>query len=52
MIERICDGTAPDIKPPIKRKVAELVRLVRQLRKWAAEVCLAICVIYPLVAPA
>ncbi|KAF8602376.1 UvrD-helicase-domain-containing protein [Ceratobasidium sp. AG-I] len=37
VIERICDGTAPDIKPPIKRKVAELVRLVRQLRKWAAE---------------
>ncbi|KAG9082540.1 hypothetical protein FRC07_014172, partial [Ceratobasidium sp. 392] len=37
VIERICDGTAPDIKPPVKRKVAELVRLIRQLRKWAAE---------------
>ncbi|KAG8727022.1 hypothetical protein FRC12_022865, partial [Ceratobasidium sp. 428] len=37
VIERICDGTAPDIKPPIKRKVVELVRLIRQLRKWAAE---------------
>ncbi|KAG8737313.1 hypothetical protein FRC10_008353 [Ceratobasidium sp. 414] len=37
VIERICDGTAPDIKPPVKRKIAELVRLIRQLRKWAAE---------------
>ncbi|CAE6463544.1 unnamed protein product [Rhizoctonia solani] len=41
VIERICDGTAPDIKPPIKRKVSELVRLIRQLRKWAAEGILA-----------
>ncbi|CAE6527716.1 unnamed protein product [Rhizoctonia solani] len=41
VIERICDGTAPDIKPPIKRKVLELVRLIRQLRKWAAEGVLA-----------
>ncbi|KAG8726057.1 hypothetical protein FRC10_007535 [Ceratobasidium sp. 414] len=24
MIERICDGTAPDIKPPVKRKATEL----------------------------
>ncbi|KAG8733482.1 hypothetical protein FRC11_005866 [Ceratobasidium sp. 423] len=41
VIERICDGTAPDIKPPIKRKVSELVRLIRQLRKLAAEGILA-----------
>ncbi|CAE6452126.1 unnamed protein product [Rhizoctonia solani] len=41
VIERICDGTTPDIKPPIKRKVSELVRLIRQLRKWAAEGVLA-----------
>ncbi|CAE6448608.1 unnamed protein product [Rhizoctonia solani] len=41
VIERICDGTVPDIKPPIKRKVSELVRLIRQLRKWAAEGVLA-----------
>ncbi|QRV94824.1 UvrD-like helicase carboxy-terminal domain protein [Ceratobasidium sp. AG-Ba] len=37
VIERICDGTAPDIKPPVRRKVAELVRLIKELRKWAAE---------------
>ncbi|ELU41157.1 ATP-dependent DNA helicase [Rhizoctonia solani AG-1 IA] len=41
VIERICDGMAPDIKPPIKRKVSELVRLIRQLRKWASEGVLA-----------
>ncbi|KAL5640278.1 hypothetical protein ACGC1H_007523 [Rhizoctonia solani] len=41
VIERICDGTTPDIKPSIKRKVSELVRLIRQLRKWAAEGILA-----------
>ncbi|EUC56724.1 ATP-dependent DNA helicase [Rhizoctonia solani AG-3 Rhs1AP] len=41
VIERICDGSTPDIKPPIKRKVSELVRLIRQLRKWAAEGILA-----------
>ncbi|CEL58888.1 hypothetical protein RSOLAG1IB_12214 [Rhizoctonia solani AG-1 IB] len=41
VIEWICDGTAPDIKPPIKRRVSELVRLIRQLREWAAEGVLA-----------
>lgn len=36
--ERIHDGSIPDIKPPVKKKVAPFVEIVRALRKMAAGV--------------
>ncbi|KAL0954493.1 hypothetical protein HGRIS_003461 [Hohenbuehelia grisea] len=37
VIEKICDGRMPDIKPPVKRKVASFVAAIRSLRKLASE---------------
>lgn len=34
-IERIFDGTAPDIKPPAKRKISSFVQTIRALRDLA-----------------
>lgn len=39
VVERIHEGRIPDIKPPIKRKVAEFVHVLRDLRKLALKVC-------------
>ena len=33
--ERICDGQMPDIKPPVKRKLGQYVKIVRGLREHA-----------------
>lgn len=38
VVERIHDGSMPDIKPPVKKKVAPFVETVRALRKMATEV--------------
>ena len=39
VVERIYDGKMPDIKPPIKKKVAEFALTIKTLRKAAKEVC-------------
>ena len=36
-MERIIDGKIPDIKPPVKRKLATFVETLRDLRKYAHE---------------
>lgn len=43
VVERIYEGRMPDIKPPVKRKVADFVLAVKVLRKLALEVCRVIC---------
>ncbi|KAF5359087.1 hypothetical protein D9756_003438 [Leucocoprinus leucothites] len=37
VVERICDNRIPDIKPPIKRKLADFVKAMQKLRKLASE---------------
>ncbi|KDQ15802.1 hypothetical protein BOTBODRAFT_31276 [Botryobasidium botryosum FD-172 SS1] len=38
-VEKIYAGTAPDIKPPIKRKLATFVKPIQDLRKLAYQGC-------------
>ncbi|KAI0775289.1 UvrD-helicase-domain-containing protein [Trametes elegans] len=37
VVERIIDGKIPDIKPPVKKKLASFVQIIRTLRKHANE---------------
>ncbi|KAI0065105.1 UvrD-helicase-domain-containing protein [Artomyces pyxidatus] len=37
IVEGICDGVVPDIKPAVKRKVEPFVKIIRTLRKHANE---------------
>ena len=43
VVERIVDGKIPDIKPPVKRKLASFVGIIRDLRKFANEVSSSQC---------
>ena len=36
--ERIYEGRMPDIKPPVKRKIGDLILALKVLRKLASEV--------------
>ena len=38
-VERICDNHIPDIKPPVRRKLANFVKVVQELRRFSSEVC-------------
>ena len=38
LVERIVDGKVPDIKPPVKKKLAAFAGMIRDLRKYANEV--------------
>lgn len=38
VVERIVGGKIPDIKPPVKRKLANFAEAIRDLRKYANEV--------------
>ena len=38
VVERIVDGKIPDIKPSVKKKLANFVGIIRDLRKFAKEV--------------
>ena len=38
IVEDICDGKLPDIKPPIKQKLVSFVKAVRTLRDLAEKV--------------
>lgn len=44
VVERIIDGKIPDVKPPVKKKLASFVDTLRILRKHANAVCpVAVC---------
>ena len=38
MVERIVAGDIPDIKPPVKKKLATFVSIIDDLRKYANQV--------------
>ena len=46
VVERIVDGTIPDVKPPVKKKLAGFVDTIRILRKHANEVRIHQCCIW------
>lgn len=39
VVERIVAGKIPDIKPPVKKKLAHFAGVIRDMRKFAIEVC-------------
>jgi DNA helicase-2/ATP-dependent DNA helicase PcrA len=38
LVEKICDNRTPDIKPPVKRKLGNFIKVIQKLKMLASEV--------------
>lgn len=38
LVQNICDNRIPDLKPPIKRKLGNFIKVIQKLKRFASEV--------------